>query len=711
MLLAAFPIVPSLAAVPGVTEISTNGFGDPQNAYSWSMEWFKGKLYVGTTRNPLCVENALIDYYYPGYGLYTATPADGLGCTPDKYDLDLRAEIWQYTPSTSAWKQVYLSPVVDNPVAPGKSIAVDIGYRGMAVVKDFWGNETLVVGGVTAGEYIPELLSIAPPRLLATTDGENFTPLNGAPGDVVAAYGTQEVIGYRGLVAVQNRLFVLASQSYTGDGAVMEVVNPLSANPSFVQISPTSTAVFEFVPFNNALYIGTGAPSTGYEVWKANLVPTGASFSFAPIVTAGAGRGQAMTSVVSMHVFRNRLYVGASGWYSTAFPGSELIRIASDDSWQLVVGNARTLPNGTWMFPISGLPDGYGNVFNAHFWRMADLQGALFMGTNDWSWALRSVPFLNFLLYPQFGYDVYASCDGQYWSLVTRDAFGDGLYNFGARTMLGTPGGGFIGSANHATGTTVWSANTSRLCDTRFPWRQSRDRNANGMATTADGTLPAPTRLLTEVGDSGMVLSWDAVEGAAQYTVMRAKYEATPGFEFVPRPGVGHGEVPVSPQGIVVTNDSANSVRVPGEYVEIGTTTDTFFTDTTASPDDQYDYQVIAKAASGVASEPSNTASSETAAKEVTFNDVRSGIAAAAGRGDLVSGGQQTLMATLKRAEWAVAKGYCNVAAKSLDDLERQVYAPTGNGGRVTSETTREDLGDLIMRLSRGVTYGDDSCS
>ena len=165
ILLAAFPIVPSLAAVPGVSEIETNGFENPENAYSWSMEWFKGKLYVGTARNPLCVENALIDYYYPGFGFYTPTPADGLGCAPDKYDLDLRAEIWQYTPSTNSWRQVYQSPTIDNPRAPGKPIALDIGYRGMDVIRDFWGNETLLVGGVTAAEYIPELSAIAPPRI------------------------------------------------------------------------------------------------------------------------------------------------------------------------------------------------------------------------------------------------------------------------------------------------------------------------------------------------------------------------------------------------------------------------------------------------------------------------------------------------------------------------------------------------------------------
>lgn len=701
----------SMAAVPDVPQIASNGFGDPSNSYSWSMEWFKGKLYIGTARNPMCVENALVDFYYPNLGLYVENPAPDLHCAADKYDLDLRAEIWQYTPSTQAWKRVYQSPTVDNPRAPGKQIAHDIGYRGMAVMKDIWGVERLFVGGVTAAEYIPELSATAPPRILVTTDGETFTPLNGAPGQITTEYGTYSPIGYRGMTVIQNRLFATASQSYVGDGAVLEIVDPTSDTPGYVQVSPTNVNVFELELFNGDLYLGTGSSATGYGVWRADVGPSGSAFNFVPVVTAGAGRGQQITSVVAMHVFRDRLYVGSSGWYSTVFPGSELIRIAKDDSWQLVVGNARPMPNGQWVFPISGLPDGYGNPFNAHFWRIADLQGAIFLGTNDWSWALRNVPFLNVLISPQFGFDIYTSCDGQYWTVATANAFGDGKYNFGARTMLGAPAGGFVGSANHSEGTDVWLANGSSFCRNPFPWRQRVDSRGDSRDATTDGTVQAPTRVLTEIQSDGIGVSWDSVVGAAEYHVLRAEYESTPGFKFVRTPAQDRGYVPEFPPTVVESADGADSVLVPGKYVEIGTTTDTFFTDTTASPDAQYVYQVVAATADGVASEPSNTASSEAAAKDVTFNDVRSGIAAAAGRGDLVSGGQQTLMATLKRAEWAVAKGYCNVAAKSLDDLERQVYQPTGNGGRVASETTREDLGDLIMRLSRGVNYGEDSCS
>jgi hypothetical protein len=38
-------------------------------------------------------------------------------------------------------------------------------------------------------------------------------------------------------------------------------------------------------------------------------------YSLTPVVTDGTGRGATMASVVSMHVFGGRLYVGSAGWY------------------------------------------------------------------------------------------------------------------------------------------------------------------------------------------------------------------------------------------------------------------------------------------------------------------------------------------------------------------------------------------------------------
>src|SRR5829696_6083975 len=105
---------------PSFTQINQPGFGDRRNSYSWSMRWFNGNLYVGTNREFPCVEQATIAFYYPTIpGIYNTNPTPGVTCPADPSDLDLRAEIWRYTPGTRTWVRVYQSPTQPNPT-PGK---------------------------------------------------------------------------------------------------------------------------------------------------------------------------------------------------------------------------------------------------------------------------------------------------------------------------------------------------------------------------------------------------------------------------------------------------------------------------------------------------------------------------------------------------------------------------------------------------------------
>ena len=108
--------------------------------------------------------------------------------------------------------------------------------------------------------------------------------------------------------------------------------------------------------------------------------------------------------------------------------------------------------DGTPREPVSGFPDGFGNGFNMHFWRMQAYRGALLVGTNDWSWSLRSVPGLDAQIRAEFGFDLFATCDGSDWWAATRDGFGDGRTDFGVRTMAASPAGLFVGTTNHVRG-------------------------------------------------------------------------------------------------------------------------------------------------------------------------------------------------------------------------------------------------------------------
>jgi hypothetical protein len=474
---------------PGTRAIAEGGFGHRDNAYAWSMAWFRGRLYVGTARAPLCVEHATTDFYLPWSRSYRERPARDIWCAPTIHDADLRAEIWRYTPRSGRWARVYRSPRVANPRAPGKPIARDIGYRGMVVVQEPGRRAALYVAGLSADEFVPELRRRYPPRILRTVDGTRFRALRGAPGVVRGPAGPQRPVGYRAMVVVNGELYVTASGGLTGDGVVMRVDHPDGASPRFEQVSPAGLAVFELEAFDGRLYAGTGDAAQGYGVWTTG---GGGHQAWAPVVTGGAGRGPAVTSVVSMETYRGWLYVGASGWGS-AFPVSELIRIAPDGRWETVVGNAREAADGTPAGPVSGFPDGFGNAFNLHFWRMQAYRGALLLGTNDWSWWLRDVRGLGKQMRSEFGFDLYATCDGTHWWVATRDGFGRAT-DFGVRTLAASPAGLFTGTTNHVRGATVFRslkqpcAGRRRLWPARRPAGPTPASATRGAAATAIGT-------------------------------------------------------------------------------------------------------------------------------------------------------------------------------------------------------------------------------
>lgn len=594
LVLALLLLVPAAASAqdaPTVTRLAERGFGDEENSYAWSMAWFRGKLYVGTARSQMCVEGATLDFYNPGKGHYRSQPDSDVACPADKYDLDLRAEIWQFTPRTGTWKRVYQAPNdVPNPRAPGKLVARDIGYRGM-VVHD----GALYVGGVTADEYIPELAETHPPRILRSTDGETFTPIAGAPSFIDTAFGRQRPIGYRAMAVFRDRLFVTASGGLTGDGVILEVDDP-DGEPAFTQISPPSMQVFELEPFAERLYVGAGSAQTGYSVWRTDA--SGPSPAFTPVVEGGAGRGSTITSVVAMHVFKNRLYVGASGWFNSPFPASELIRVNADDTWDLVVGNTRLFTHGAlFRIPISGLGDGFNNMFNAHFWRAQEHDGALYVGTNDWSWSLRTNPLLDPLFRGEYGFDMFGTCDGQYWWPVTRTGFGD-PFDYGARTLASTFAGMYAGSANHARGASVWRRAAPSPCAARPGLLRA--------AAARRGPPARPGRLVAAVRRCGTALSWDRARGARRYRIQRARYESAPVPNVRKPPALPNGYLPDLPPAIA--SGPGTSVSVPGRFRRIGTTRRRAFLDRRTRPGERYQYQVVAVGRRGRASGPSNPA-------------------------------------------------------------------------------------------------------
>jgi hypothetical protein len=694
---------PALGQVsPEYTPVAQHGFDDPQNSYSWSMAWFKGRLYVGTARSFACVEAATYDFYWPNIGFYPGAPQPDLNCPPDRYSLDLRAEIWQYTPQSGVWRRVYQSPVIPNPRAPGRMIARDIGFRGMIVYRDPSGRQALYVGGVTADEYIPELAPHQPPEILRSTDGTLFKPLHGSPGMIQTVFGAQWPIGYRAMEAYDGRLFVTASAGLAGDGVILEVKRAWSDHPQFVQVSPSTMRVYEIASFNGSLYAGGGSDTTGYGVWQATA--SGAQLNFRPVLDGGAGRGPAMTSVLAMDVYQGRLYVSATGWYGVLFPETELIRINPDNTWDLVVGNARMVPGVGFKYPLSGLPDGFGNIFNAHLWRANVYGNAMYIGTNDMSWTFRNVPLLGSWLQPLFGFDVYGTCDGTYWWPVTTNAFGDGRYNFGSRTLVSTPFGQFIGSTNHVEGTKVWrSVGPASVCG-------STPQNWTSAAPVIDAphTL-ADSKLLATEERCGTVLSWQPPEEARQYRVLRAAYRQAPYLLSHAPQTLPNGEVPDMP---IIRRGPTAGLAAPwvlGPFRQVGTTKQAAFVDRHTGPVGRYLYELTAV---GTA-ERSNLALTSTTPPE-TFDDVRSKINTLA----RLSGGRRAHAARADRTAalsiWRIARtrwrrGDRTAAVSELQLLQRRVRTLATAATGWSNTSARQDLAVALYRL-QGQLMASENC-
>jgi len=86
---------------------------------------------------------------------------------------------------------------------------------------------------------------------------------------------------------------------------------------------------------------------------------------------------------------------------------------------------------------------------------MGEYGGWLYVGTYDGSTTFHTVPWLEPILRPHMGFDLYASQDGVHFTMVTSTAFGD-IFDCGLRSLESTPYGLFLGTANPYYGLQIW---------------------------------------------------------------------------------------------------------------------------------------------------------------------------------------------------------------------------------------------------------------
>jgi hypothetical protein len=418
-------------------------------------------------------------------------------------------------------------------------------------------------------------------------------------------------------------------------------------------------------------------------VWEASAEDS----PFRPVITGGAGRGALITSVVSMHVYRDALYVGSSGWYQNTLPQSEMIRIAPDGQWTLVVGDPRKLPNGQTAYPTSGLDDGFNSLFNAHFWRMADYEGGLYVGTNSWAYLVKGYKgkgWLGDLVAASAGYQLWATCEGEDWYPITRDAFGDGEYDFGARTLQ--PGGPhddelYIGSANVAQGTMIVDDRES-VC-------------SSGINSSHGVSVPGAMIAEAAAKGKGTLLSWKRSPSAVRYEVLAAS-EINLTLYLQPLPTYPDGFPFEGAEPILSSPETPGSVPVTvsqaGEFEPVGTTSNSFF----VAPGDRHRvYEVIAENAAGKRSGPSNIQIVPTPEPAPTFAALGGAIGSAptTGASEARVGSTSPVQRALDGAQAAWDRGEHGVA---LRDVRRLQAAASPQHG---------ELSALLTRLERRIQY------
>jgi hypothetical protein len=416
------------------------GVGNSSNTIAQSMAYFDGCLYVG-------------------------------GSNPQISTAETGPRILRYRFDTAQWETVYTPPLVradkrvlsrdiqlaqgslgsfkGKPDIIGTLVPRDYGYRSMTVFKGASDRKPCL--------YVSSL-SIWGSVLLRSTDGVNFETIS-EPG-----FGNNTILSFRGLRGFRGKLFVspagtvtdqfldrnLAPQTtiYASDDPARGKWS-LAAEPAFGDLE--NRTVYSLCVALDRLYAGTGNPERGFQVWSTSAEGR-PPYVWKQVIRDGAFRYNLNLAACAMVEFKGALYVGGgiTGFgYDTVHDvgpsAAELIRIDRDNRWELIVGTPRVTPEGLKV-PLSGMGPGFDDPYNSAVWRMVVHDDVLYVGTHQWEPYARARNGRNDEI--KGGFQVWASEDGENWTRVVTDGFGN-FGSFGSSSMQSTPYGLFVGTANH----------------------------------------------------------------------------------------------------------------------------------------------------------------------------------------------------------------------------------------------------------------------
>lgn len=473
-------------------QIGGRGLGDGHNSYAYSAAWFRDHLYIGSNRDALAMLNYSAPFKFSISGDGTAaqprshfqegkanrarsaeeiTPDLQIWPVPvpeDYEELDRQGEIWRYSPEKQEWRRVYRAPLTEG--SNGKEVPLAYGFRNMCVFQGRGDREPALYTVPMCGRFTPG------PVMLRSEDGESFEPLDSSRH----ALSGRGIGSYRGIVSFKGRLFVAPSGSHKGgahyvnmapDTAILCTDDPIrgewaeSSPRAFGD--PTNMGAMDMAVCGDHLYVGTVNVERGCQLWKTDGEGP-PPHRWTKVLDNGADRGPFNQVVLCFSEFQGSLYLGTAiqngGFdriHNVGPAAAEVLRIHPDDSWDLVVGQAR-LSRSALKTPRSGMGPGFDNPFCGYIWRMCSHEGALYVGTYDSSiflnysdrarWDSRAQRIVDEASLDRFlqgrgGCELWCSTDGDNWSPVTRNGFG-APFNIGVRALLSTPIGLVVGTAN-----------------------------------------------------------------------------------------------------------------------------------------------------------------------------------------------------------------------------------------------------------------------
>jgi len=376
----------------------------------------------------------------------------------------MAAQIWRYDPRKDSWKKVFTAPQVKG--IDGYDVPLAWGLRGMAVYQGLSDSEPALYIPATAPSQRPEAV------LFRTRDGEHYEIVS-EPGLGLTNPTPRSI---RGIRPFKDWLFIAPAmgaergQTCTFGSAVIlvskdpdsgkwEMANP----PNFG--NPNNVAVFTMAAVKDSVYAGTTNIQDGFELWKTDAEGS-PPFVWEKILTKGAYRGKYNQIGGVVGLIGDDIFVGTgiqSGGHDRknkigpAAP--EIIRVAPDGSWDLIVGEARQTPDGLKV-PLSGMGPGFNRLSNGYIWYGQLHEDCMYVGTFDWG-AFTFFAKVNEMskqiatgieAYQKYlrrngGFSLWRTADGVNWTPVTRNGFGKYM-DLGIRTMCSTPYGLFIGVLN-----------------------------------------------------------------------------------------------------------------------------------------------------------------------------------------------------------------------------------------------------------------------